>query len=258
MDFCNFFYNSNWFNGINNWFMPNFGGFNLSYNFDNSFSQNQIFMPEISQFQSFQNFSMPDFSMPIQTMSSFSAYDYMSQPASFNFSCGVINPFNVGNFALSSNHSDKTPNVDSQFKVSDDNIVPEGYNAQKGEMLAQIAYDNRNTSAVNKNGKETYFLGQCGKFVRQDLEKAGLYNGMKGKGYEYLDILRKNNNFKEVSFTGDEYKSMPPGCIYVYDKGVSGCSEKFGHVQIGLGNSKAVSDGIDENVKRPTAIFMPV
>ena len=47
--------------------------------------------------------------------------------------------------------------------------------------------------------------------------------------------------------------------MLVYDKGVAGYDENYGHVEITTGTGEAVSDGITYNLyKIPSAIFMPV
>ncbi len=122
-----------------------------------------------------------------------------------------------------------------------------GYNSDKGYELAKAAAGN----AVG-------FTHQCAKYVRIALENTGLSNGQRGDGYEYAKILSNNNNFKEVSSSNINLSSLPAGCILVYDKGVAGYDSSAGHVEITLGNGKAVSDGVTNNIRAGARVFVPV
>lgn len=122
-----------------------------------------------------------------------------------------------------------------------------GYNAEKGALLAKNVANN----AVG-------FTNHCAKHVRVGLDKSGLGNGERGDGYEYADILTRNNNFKEVSTDNLKLSSLPAGCILVYDRGVAGYSSSFGHVEVTLGNGQAVSDGVTNKIRNGARVFVPV
>lgn len=121
------------------------------------------------------------------------------------------------------------------------------YNSEKGNKLAQIALSH--ASGFNK---------QCAKYVSDALEEAGLSNGERGHAYQMRGILRNNDKFKEVKVADVNWENLPAGCILVYDKGAQGYSEEYGHVEITTGDGRAVSDGITNNIKKPSAIFIPV
>lgn len=121
------------------------------------------------------------------------------------------------------------------------------YNSEKGNKLATIALN-----------RACGFNKQCAKYVSDALEEAGLSNGERGHAYQMFNILRNNNNFKEISVSDVSVENLPAGCILVYDKGVKGASKDYGHVQVTTGDGRAVSDGITNNIKQPSAIFIPV
>lgn len=121
------------------------------------------------------------------------------------------------------------------------------YNSEKGNKLANKALS-----------RASGFNQQCAKYVSDALEEAGLSNGERGHAYQMSGILRNNNNFKEVIVSDVDWRNLPAGCILVYDKGVQGYSKEYGHVQITTGDGRAVSDGITNKIKKPSAIFIPV
>ena len=71
-------------------------------------------------------------------------------------------------------------------------------------------------------------------------------------------MLRGNSNFKEISVNGVNVKELPAGCVLVFEKGAQGYSKEYGHVEITIGDGRGVSDGITQNLKTPSAIFIPV
>ena len=71
--------------------------------------------------------------------------------------------------------------------------------------------------------------------------------------------LRKNKHFKEIPSTGIDLNKLPAGCVLVYDKGTSGVSKDFGHVEITTGDGRGISDGITEKLTiKPSNIFIPI
>lgn len=122
-----------------------------------------------------------------------------------------------------------------------------GYNATKGQKLAQIAI--RNTVG---------FTGKCATFVKRDIEQAGLGKYEYGHAYQCADILRRNPNFKEISTEGLDLKKLPKGCVLVYAQGVSRYSKLYGHIEITDGNGSARSDGKTNNIRPGARVFIPV
>lgn len=150
------------------------------------------------------------------------------------------------------NFNNKT-NTSSGIKISTNNgnslsWSKLGYNAQKGLQLAQNAVSN----AVG-------FTGYCARYVKKAISETGLGAYESGNACDLLHTMRNNKNFKEISPDGIDLKSLPAGCVLVYDKGVGGYSSRYGHTEITTGSGKAVSDGVTNNLyKKPSAIFMPV
>ena len=72
------------------------------------------------------------------------------------------------------------------------------------------------------------------------------------------NILANNPNFKKLSSNNVNVKELPAGCVLVYDKGAQGYSKEYGHVEITTGDGRGVSDGITQNLRKPSAIFIPV
>lgn len=134
-----------------------------------------------------------------------------------------------------------------KVNMSNNNASIEGYNKTNGEKLAKIAWDNHST-----------FNKRCAAFVSNALEQAGLSNGKRGDGYQMAGILRENKNFKEIAVSSIDWKHLPAGCILCYDKGAEGYNADYGHVEISTGNGTAVSDGLTQNIRKPSAIFVPV
>lgn len=122
-----------------------------------------------------------------------------------------------------------------------------GYDKTKGDRLANIA--SKNTVGFTK---------QCATYVKNAIQKSGLGAYEYGDAYECANILKRNKNFKEISTNGVNLSSLPAGCVLVYDKGVAGYSSKYGHIEITLGNGKAASDGVTNNIRQGARVFVPV
>ena len=122
-----------------------------------------------------------------------------------------------------------------------------GYNAKNGLKLAKDA-----ASHVAD------FTKQCATYVKNAIVRCGLGTYKKGNGCDMVRILSGNKNFKQISPDGVDVKKLPAGCILVFDKGVSRYNTKYGHTEITTGTGKAVSDGVTNNIRKPSAIFIPV
>ena len=157
--------------------------------------------------------------------------------------------------ASSSNYDYSSSRISNRyaknFNINTKTNLPQlssiGYNAKKGKSLAQTALSN-----------SVGFTGYCAKYVRSALEKTGLSNGLRGDAADYNTILASNKNFKEISAQGLDLKSLPAGCILVYDRGQSGYSSQYGHIEITTGSGQAVSDGITNNIRPGARVYVPV
>lgn len=128
-------------------------------------------------------------------------------------------------------------------------IKHDNYNSQKAKRLTQ---------EINKICKEGGFKGNCAKSVKTAIANAGLGEYASGNAHELDQILSNNPNFKEIPANGVNLKNLPGGCILVYEKGVSGYSNKYGHCEITRGDGTAGSDGITHNIRPRAKIFVPV
>ena len=162
----------------------------------------------------------------------------------FNFT-PQLNPFS--NLSKLLSNSQSKDYKDYSLSHSTLSLSDVGYSAQKGKKLAL-------TARSNTKG----FGGDCALYVRRALEKCGLGNGERGDGYEYASILSRNKNFKEISTSGIDLSDLPAGCVLVYNRGTAGYSRKYGHVEITLGNGKAASDGITNNIRQGASVLVPV
>lgn len=196
------------------------------------------------------------FSVPKLSMPDFSNVNFMPM----NFSMPPINltppAFNFGTSYTDNFTRTTTPSSYLSYSNSQSGKIKiDGYNAEKGLKLSRIADKHLNDPEV-KNG-----VRRCAQTVRENLQAAGLFNGMQGHGYQYVDILRKNSNFKEIPVENNNWQHLPAGCIVVYGKGVGGHNKTFGDVgiitedgqQTSFYKTKSVSE-----IKKPTAIFVPV
>ena len=127
------------------------------------------------------------------------------------------------------------------------NDVFAGYNSQAGKTLAEYALN---------NSHEPH--NQCSGHVNRAIQAANLGIATNADAYEMIDVLNQNSNFKSIPKDTD-IKKLPAGCIVVYDKGVAGYSDDFGHIEIAYGDGRGISDGITDEIKpNPSAIYMPV
>lgn len=122
------------------------------------------------------------------------------------------------------------------------------YSSSKGQKLAK-------DMANHSDG----FTGHCSRYVREGLQRTGLYNGHTASAYQMGGTLAKNKNFQEVSPNSVNLKNLPAGCILVYDKGAAGYSSIHGHIEVTLGDGTACSDGRTRNVRSTNnmRIFVP-
>lgn len=124
------------------------------------------------------------------------------------------------------------------------------YSAEKGQKLAQ---DMRN-HAVG-------FIGYCSRHVSNGLERTGLGHERMASAHMMDTELDKNKNFRRITVTSaQELKSLPAGCIIVYEAGAAGYNSTHGHIEVTLGDGTACSDGITRNMRYSDrmSVFVPV
>ena len=138
-------------------------------------------------------------------------------------------------------------NFDTSIKYK--SLKEAGYNANLAQRLAKDVASHVEAGST----------GYCAKYVSNSLERLGIA-GARGDAYELRDSLRNNPHFKEVDVNSVDIKNLPAGCILVYQQGAAGYSNAYGHVEITLGNGKAASDYINDNIKASLNmnIFVPV
>jgi len=230
----NFFNNFNIDLPMNNWFMPN-----LSFSNFNSCDFNLFPSFSISYFNNIPSLNFNFFSDFLQPMPQFS----------------IFNNTDIFNSSKKSdtNNTDVFVKSSSKVQTKTEKISLDNYNAVKGKKLADIAM---------KNVKK--WSGFCARFVKRDIQEAGLGAYQPGHAYQMSSILRNNPNFKEISPDNVNLQDLPEGCVLVYGRGIQGYSKAYGHTEITVkdkktGKIKAVSDGITNNLyRKPTAIFIPV
>ena len=153
--------------------------------------------------------------------------------------------------------SAKTKKTKKTTKISTKNKLSEldklGYSKEIGQKLAQDAVNNIK-KVYDKEKPE------CATYVKNAIKRCGLGEYIRGDAYKCADILRKNPNFKEVKIAGKDLKKLPAGCIIVYPQGDADYSPEYGHIEISLGNGKAVSDFVNNDIKASdnAAVFIPI
>ena len=135
------------------------------------------------------------------------------------------------------------------FNTGSNSVQHVNYNSQKGARLVE---------EINKIAKEGGFKGNCATSVKTAIANAGLGEYASGNAHELDQILSNNPNFKEIPANGVNLKNLPGGCILVYEKGVSGYNEKYGHCEIKRNDGTAGSDGMTHNIRSGAKIFVPV
>lgn len=129
------------------------------------------------------------------------------------------------------------------------------YNADLGNRLANIA---------ERNASKTNTVGWCARGTNDSLELAGITNGETrvASAYQEADKLAHHKNFKEVFVSREDLKSLPAGCVIVWDKNAAGTrpSDIHGHITITLGDGKEASDHITNTYMLNTQfrVFVPV
>ncbi|MBQ7764083.1 CHAP domain-containing protein [bacterium] len=250
MAFYNFFVNFN-INFAQPRFGVNFGCFSTP-----NFFPTMPFFPQYNNISLFnglpflQQYTNPSFINPPSIFNS----QINFQPQ-YNNNCPYFsNTTNyLGNTSYAPNFDtfSYTTNVQASCSISQNhsskNTFLKEYNKNRGEKLANIALK-------NSVGWTEY----CAKYVKKAIKEAGLGDCGAGHAYQMSNILANNPNFKKLSSNNVNVKELPAGCVLVYDKGAQGYSKEYGHVEITTGDGRGVSDGITQNLRKPSAIFIPV
>lgn len=181
-------------------------------------------------------FAMPQFFSPNLT-----SYSSTSTGNMFGF-LSVTRP------RTSSPSSSSTSSHSFNTNTNLPTLTSVGYNATKAQNLAAAA----SKECINR------FDGKCARHVKNSIQNAGLGAYQPGHGYQMDTVLGKNKNFKQISAEGIDLKKLPAGCVLVYERGVSGYSSEYGHVEITLGDGTAVSGGRTRNIRPGAKIFVPV
>ncbi|MBD5401234.1 hypothetical protein HDR58_00315 [bacterium] len=226
----------------------------MNYNSGSLFNMPYMINSYYTPTYSYDNYYQPTYNLPIlnyletvgygsynQVFNSYPSYQY-SYP-SYNYSSSYYS--NLSNSYSKYNNSNSKISGKNTKDISVWKKL--GYNAQKGMQLAKNALN----SAVG-------FTGYCARYVKNAIAKTGLGNYQAGDAYQMISIMRKNKNFKEINPNTVNVNNLPAGCVLVFDRGAQGYSGKYGHTEITDGNGRGISDGITNNLKKPTAIFMPV
>lgn len=218
-------------------FSPSYGGINSPALFDSNIYFNNFTlssMPVMQPMMDFLSF-LPDFS-------------------SFVMPTFVMPTFTLPKLTLPKITTKKKSSLDlSNYKfdtsVKFKSLKEAGYNKKLAKKLAKDVAAHAESSST----------GYCAKYVSNAMERLGIV-GKRGDAWELRDSLRNNPHFKEVDVNSVDVKNLPAGCVLVYQRGDAGYSSQYGHVEITLGNGKAASDFINNNIKKSSnmSVFVPV
>ena len=116
--------------------------------------------------------------------------------------------------------------------------VPDGYNAEKGQALANAANE--------LYGDNPYSNASCGSGVSAAISR-GLGLSISGNGCDYRDLLRADStHFKEVTDqypTVESLYNLPPGAIVSWQPyNTTSLGRYYGHVYIADGQGNEISD----------------
>lgn len=223
--------------------IPFFGGFNFNtpQNYDTSFAQ----QPQTVG-ANFDSFKLTDFSLD-----GFEPISYAPKPLeftlpTFDFTSTSMTTSNSKTAAAYKSNTTANIKPNPTTNLAD---VAQIYNKNKGVNLAQ---------EVLKDVKPRS-TGYCATYVKSAIQDAGLGSYVSGHAYQLPSILKNNKNFREVHVAASDLNKLPAGCVIAYDKGAANYSKTYGHCEITLGNGKAASDFITNNLRVGDArVFVPV
>lgn len=182
-----------------------------------------------------------------------------------NYKFGTLtartNQTNYTPYVYNNTYNNNTSSLNYTPAVSSQNYKPATVSGSNSSLWSKMGYCASSGIRLARTAlsRAVGFTGWCARYVKNAIASCGLGSYVSGDAYEMIDILRNNKNFKEIPARGVNPRTLPPGCILVYERGVSGYSSKYGHTEITTGDGRAVSDGITNNIRgNITAIFMPV
>lgn len=190
------------------------------------------------------NLYNPMYGMPDMFMPNFSGFNSLFTPPSFNVNFNKQSN-NIFGFLFQKQNNPAPTLTKLNTNTTLPSLTKAGYNKEKAAKLAS------EISSIR-----TGFDGYCARHVKEAIQDAGLGKYESGHAYKLADILSDNKNFKEVRV--DSVKTLPAGCVLVYDKGTAGYSSQYGHTEITLGNGTASSGGITRNLREGARVFVPV
>lgn len=131
-------------------------------------------------------------------------------------------------------------------------LAQSGYNATLANKLVNIAMQDKKSSGSKG--------GDCATYVKNAIQKAGLGKYEYGDAYECADILARNKkHFKEIEVAASDIPKLPAGCVVVYPRGDMNYSDRYGHVEITIGNGQGVSDKVyNVSASSRARVFVPV
>ena len=135
--------------------------------------------------------------------------------------------------------------------LSFDDLKSQGlkYSSEKGQRLAADVSSHR-----------VGFTGYCARYVADGLRRTGL-GKERANATDMDNLLVNNSNYRMVKITSKEQlRSLPAGCIVVYERGAAGYNAKYGHIEVTMGDGTAVSDGVTRNMRysENMTVFVPV
>jgi len=148
-------------------------------------------------------------------------------------------------FKFNNDYTYTEAKTDKNYAINK-SLIEVGYDYIKGKKLAKIAKRNA-----------TGFRGQCATEAKNSIQQANLGKYEKGHAYMCKYILDKNPNFKRVDISLQDLKHTS-GIVLVYDRGVSGYSKEYGHIEITGGDGCAYSDGVTGNIRPGYIAYAPV
>lgn len=181
------------------------------------------------------------------TMPTMPSFNYMSMMPNMN---SIFTSIPSASPSLSTTSSKGASSEGQKVVSSNQNLSyweSLGYNKEKGLRLA-------NDAVSHVTGTKKW----CAKFVKSAIARCGLGKYQCGNGKDMTNILKGNSNFKQISVDNVNLKALPAGTVLVYGAGVSGYSPIYGHTQVVTADGKAASDHIEQNIRKPSAIFIPV
>ena len=189
------------------------------------------------------------------------SYQSFSPFGSFNFN------FEMPQFDMSmlmDMYNATLQNMDAQFNKLKGFLQNSAvnWNTTPTASLEEVNYDKATAVKLAKNVKahaHTSSTGHCARYVSNAIEASGI-PVTRGHAFEMAGNLKNNEHFQEIKITKDELADLPAGCVLVYPKGSAGYSSQYGHIEITLGNGKAASDFVNNNIKYSSnmKVFVPV